>query len=156
MQSVLRMYDRTTHTLMQLQAGDQTAPGNVREHWPVAKLISHDELREMGAKKREQIKNQKTSAASGKEVEFSWAIGENDLGHRLKKIRQFFEEGRKVDVTLSFSKRNRAVTEKECEDLLAKLRRVLGAVDGAREFKEPEGKIGKLYTMYWEAKKKKG
>ncbi|KAF2102587.1 hypothetical protein NA57DRAFT_12099, partial [Rhizodiscina lignyota] len=152
---ILRTYNRETHTLMQLQAGNPDAPRIEQQHWPVAKIVSHQELRDIDAKKREAIKQQKKTTASSKQMELSWVIGENDLGHRLKKIREFLEEGRKVEITVTTKRGMRAVTEKECAGLVAKLRRILGTVNGAKEYKEPEGSVGKMYMMFWEAKTKK-
>jgi len=94
--------------------------------------------------KENQKSKRKASLLSNsiKTLELNWAIDSNDLSHRLERIQQFLEEGRKVEVVLAAKKKGRKASEEECREVLGKIKEVLGRVEGAKEVRAMEGKVG--------------
>jgi translation initiation factor IF-3 len=75
-----------------------------------------------------------------KMLELNWAIGPNDLELKLKKMSEFLEKGKKVEILLAARKNQRRATHQEAEAVLDKLRDKLEEC-GAREIQPMEGKI---------------
>ena len=94
---------------------------------------------------REKRKTKKDSASVHKEVECSWAISEHDFAHRMKKVREFLGKGWKVSVTLGVKKGMTKQPLGKMEELLTRLRTECEAC--GKEVADPEGQVGKKYTM---------
>ncbi|KAF2860001.1 hypothetical protein K470DRAFT_277295 [Piedraia hortae CBS 480.64] len=111
---------------------------------PICKIVKKKELylRDKEKKKKKEGKER------AKTIELNWAIDGNDLAHRLGKLKEFLEEGRRVEVLLAVKRKGgrRASTE-ECKRLLEKIRGTVGEVEGAGEMKPMEGKVGGFVTM---------
>lgn len=152
LRALLPTYDRATHSLVVVQPGDPG--GDEMRRWPVVKLFSHDELRQREKDKLQLQREQKRSVSS-KTVELSWTVSAHDLVHRLRKAKEFLEQGRKVVVLLVRKRRAREVEAEECRDLVEKVEAELGSVPGAKQSKEPEGRIGGMLEMFWEGKREK-
>jgi translation initiation factor IF-3 len=76
---------------------------------PVCKIVNfHEFLEEQKAKRKPQRKKSKTEL---KELRLSTTIAEHDLNMRIKRAKQFLEEGNQVRLTLLF--RGREITHKE-------------------------------------------
>jgi len=77
---------------------------------PVAKIIDFKKFKYLEAKKE---KEEKKGARGGeiKEIKLTPFIAANDLRTRIKKIREFLEEGNKVKVRVLF--KGREITKKE-------------------------------------------
>lgn len=77
---------------------------------PVAKIIDFKKFKYLEAKKERE---EKKGAKSGeiKEIKLSPFIAANDLNTRIKKIREFLENGNKVKVRVLF--KGREITKKE-------------------------------------------
>jgi translation initiation factor IF-3 len=88
-------------------------------------------------------------------LELNWAIGGNDLNHRLVKLRDFLLDGKKVEVLLAPKRKGRAATPEECENVVKRIKSVVAECKGASVAKAPEGKIGAMMTMVFEGKKLK-
>ena len=68
---------------------------------PVARLLDYGKLRYLYAKKeRESKKSQKSTEL--REVRFRPNIGSHDLESKMRKVRQFIDEGSKVKLTCRF------------------------------------------------------
>lgn len=68
---------------------------------PVARLLDYGKLRYLYSKKeRESKKGQKSTAL--REVRFRPNIGVHDLNAKLRKVREFIEDGSKVKLTVRF------------------------------------------------------
>ena len=105
---------------------------------PVCKIIDFSKFRyEMAKKEKESKKKQKNMQL--KEVRLRTRIAENDFNVKLKKIRDFLEDGDKVQITVMFSGR-----EMQHKDLgLAVLEKVQAAVE---DIAVVEGKLSSMGT----------
>lgn len=142
---VLNSLDLKTHRLVQI----------TKDAVPVCKIVSKKEEYAADKRRKEQQKEIKQAAAkerSIKTLELNWAIDGNDLAHRLEKVRDFLEEGRKVEIVLAAKKRGRKASKEECEEVLAKIREVVEGVRGAKEPKPFEGVVGGFATMVFQGK----
>ncbi|KAF1986466.1 hypothetical protein K402DRAFT_332864 [Aulographum hederae CBS 113979] len=149
---VISGIDRETHHIVQVADGNRSA-SDPKDRIPVVKLIRKQELFEQALKQAEIKRTNKKKSVSGKTIELSWSIDGNDLSHRLRKAQEFLDEGRKVDVVLAPKKRGKVVSEKECEELLDKIKGEF--IGGTKEYKDAEGKIGGLLTLFFEPDLKK-
>jgi len=77
---------------------------------PVCKVMDFGKFRyEESIKRKQARKNQKLTQI--KEVKFHASVDTNDLGHKLRQIRDFLAEGHKVKVTLQYRGRENAHKE---------------------------------------------
>ena len=95
-------------------------------------------------KERVQQEHKKSLKQSvPKQIELNWAIGPNDLEHKLTQMKGFIKDGRKVEVVLANKKRQRQATPEEGRGVLRKVKEKLAEADG-REIKEMQGgEVGK-------------
>ncbi|KAF1918573.1 hypothetical protein BDU57DRAFT_538111 [Ampelomyces quisqualis] len=150
--------NRTTQHLVQL------VPGRVDEFGrpdpddpPTCRVIDKLALRQQHAKKLDLARRQAKGHGTGpspKSMELNWAIAGGDLKHRLKQLRGFLGEGRKVEVMVGPKKRGRKATEEEVQALVAALQDALSEVEGAKEVRR-EGEVGGVLMMTFEGKKEK-
>lgn len=116
---------------------------------PVAKLIDFKKFKYQEAKKdREAKKNQKNVGV--KEIRLRPFIGQHDFDTRLKRAKEFLEDGNQVKLTLFF--RGREITRKEFG--FDVIKRFIGSLEDAKVVREPkiEGKL--LIAMIVPDKKK--
>lgn len=116
---------------------------------PVAKLIDFKKFKYQEAKKeRENRKSQKNVGV--KEIRLRPFIGQHDFDTRLKRAKEFIDDGNQVKLSLFF--RGREITRKEFG--FDVIKRFIGALEGARVVREPrlEGKL--LVAMVVPDKKK--
>ncbi|KAF8246344.1 hypothetical protein K440DRAFT_645071 [Wilcoxina mikolae CBS 423.85] len=104
-----------------------------------------DRRRYRTEKEKRKAKKEKSIHLTIKEVELSWAISEHDLGHRMKKIRQFMEKGYKVSVMLGVKKGMSKQPLRTMYELLERVRDE--CAQWGRECADPEGDVGRKYTM---------
>lgn len=105
---------------------------------PICRIFNKQALRES---ERARLKAAtKGGSVTTKTMELNWAIGEGDLGHRMKKLRGWLEKGWKVEVVLAGKRKGRQASEEEAERLLGLLRGLVAEV-GGRETKQMEGKL---------------
>ncbi|KAF8539271.1 hypothetical protein BDD12DRAFT_838950 [Trichophaea hybrida] len=104
-----------------------------------------ERLRFQNEKEKRKLKKEKNPHLITKEVELSWAISEHDLGHRMKKVRQFMEKGYKVSVTLGVKKGMSKQPLRTMHELLVRVRDE--CEQWGRECVDPEGAVGRRYTM---------
>ena len=105
---------------------------------PVCKIINFSKFRyEMEKKDKENRKKQKSNSV--KEIRIRTRIGEHDLEVKIKRAREFIEDGDKVQLTAMFSGR-----EMQHKDLGLKV------MDKIREsladIAEPEGRTSSMGT----------
>ncbi|KAL8970162.1 MAG: hypothetical protein Q9197_003954 [Variospora fuerteventurae] len=135
--------------------GPQDGGQDTRPRIPVCKIVSKASFRKAEA---EKSRPRKDPAAAVKEIEINWSISQNDLHHRLKRLKEFLEQGRRVEVALGKRKRKgwmnkKGVTDEEADGILKQIRLAVEEVDGAREWREMEGQVRSTLVMYFEAKK---
>ena len=147
---VLRSIDRTTHRLVQVQAASTEL-----DNLPVCKIVSKKAAYQNTERRKREAKEKKRAQAASsslKTLELNWAIDGNDLRHRLERVAGFLAEGRKVEVILAAKKKGRKASEAECEGVLERLRGAVGGVEGAREVKRMEGKVGGFAVLEFQGK----
>ena len=87
-----------------------------------------------------------------KELELNWAIGPNDFRHKMDRLGQFLNEGRKVNILLEAKKRKgkgRDAAPDEAMALVERLKDFVQSLDGAKEYKEMEGVVGGRLQLYF-------
>jgi len=142
---VLQSFDRKLYTLVQVSPPEE---GKI----PVCKIYEKKALREA---ERAKAKAQKDPASLVKQLELNWAIGPNDLGHRLNKMVEFLEQGKRVEVVLAGKRKGKKATEEEALEVLRRIRLRVNKVEGATEWKTMVGKAPEQVTLYFEGKARK-
>jgi translation initiation factor IF-3 len=104
-------------------------------------------------KEKKKLKQAKTAAEGTKTLELNWAIDQNDLGHRMKRMQEFLGQGKKVEIVLARKKGGRRATAEECEELLQKIDLAAEAVKGTKEVKKFEGKLAGMGNLMYEGPK---
>ncbi|KAL8795058.1 MAG: hypothetical protein Q9195_002355 [Heterodermia aff. obscurata] len=121
---------------------------------PVCRVVDKAEAR--AAEKQRRKAKAKSPEQTKKYLELNWAIDQNDLQHRLAKLRQFLTEGRRVEVFLAKKKkRMRDATQAEGRETLKKIKECVEGVDGAKELKAMEGAFLQRATLFYEGKRAK-
>ncbi|KAI9692000.1 MAG: hypothetical protein M1820_009618 [Bogoriella megaspora] len=170
----LRSFNRNTYNLVQVwsppedqstetNSPDAESPENASQgsepqssnkrmpEYPICRIISKEELR---AQEKAKSKQKKSPDDLTKELEINWAIDKNDLQHRLKKMAQFLEQGRRVEVLLARKKGGRQATPKEAESVTQIFRDKAKEVGGT-EWRSMEGNLGMMAKLYFQGPKKK-
>ncbi|KZF26653.1 hypothetical protein L228DRAFT_243152 [Xylona heveae TC161] len=145
LRDILDSIDRTIYRLVQLTKLEPNTPA-------ICKIISKRELLEASKAKAKPPKNPQASA---KKLELNWAIAPNDLSHRLRKLEEFLEAGRRVEVLLAPKKKSRMATAAEAETTLKRIREAVDSVNGAKEWKPMEGQLLRTATLHFEGLKDK-
>lgn len=143
--TILSSFDRKKYFLVQVSSPDE-------DEAPVCKIIEKRIVRATEAAKAKPVRNAQTMM---KQLELNWAIGGNDLGHRLNKMEEFLGQGRRVEVVLGVKIKGRVATKEEAEAVVSRIRAKVNEVEGAKEWKPAEGAVGGKMTLYFEGKAKK-
>ena len=89
-----------------------------------------------------------------KQLEVGWGIDDHDLRTRMKQMKGFLEEGRRVEVILGKKRKGwmgkRKVPVEEMEGLLGRIRGSVKEVEGGKEWKEMDGEMGGTLTLFFE------
>lgn len=118
---------------------------------PVCKIIDKKEAH-FAAKAR---KKHKPPSAVTKYLELNWTIDKNDLAHRLAKLRDFLEQGRRVEVFLCKKRKHtRHATEEEGRRTLESVQNLVKDVEGVKEIRPMEGKLLERAILYFEGSQK--
>ncbi|KAL5347747.1 hypothetical protein ACLOAV_007156 [Pseudogymnoascus australis] len=152
---ILASLDRKTqslHTPPEAAPSSEDGPGRAVPEIPVCKIIN-----KVAAVKAVKAAKKKPANPSQtvKTLELNWAIDPHDLEHRLKRMREFLEKGYRVDVVLIGKRKKRKATPEEAAETLRRIREAVEEVEGAREWKAMEGKVGVQVTVYFEGKARK-
>ncbi|OBT69420.1 hypothetical protein VE03_01225 [Pseudogymnoascus sp. 23342-1-I1] len=130
----------------------EDGPGRAVPEIPVCKIINKvAEQKAAKAHKKKPVNPSQTV----KTLELNWAIDSHDLEHKLKRMREFLEKGYRVDVVLIGKRKKRKATPEEAAETLRRIRAAAEEVEGAKEWKAMEGKVGVQVTVYLEGKAKK-
>lgn len=109
---------------------------------PVARLLDYGKLRYLTSKKeRESKKGQKSTEL--REVRFRPNIGEHDLEAKMRKVKEFIEEGSKVKLTVRF--RGREAVHQQLG--LAVLKRVADDLKDEVRLEKPPSMEGRALSM---------
>ncbi|KAL8785089.1 MAG: hypothetical protein Q9213_003594 [Squamulea squamosa] len=159
----LASIDRSTQFLMQVgekvhpRFADTRGPGegqrDDRPKIPVCKIVdkrSHEQAQ------IERAKRNKTAFISTKEVELNWNIAPHDLDHRLKRMKEFLSDGKRVEVVFGKKRKGwmqrKEVTDGKAQELLTMIRDQVSTIEGGKEWKIMEGQEGGELRMFFEAK----
>jgi translation initiation factor IF-3 len=109
---------------------------------PVVRLLDYGKLRYLTSKKeRESKKGQKSTEL--REVRFRPNIGEHDLEAKLRKVKEFIEEGSKVKLTVRF--RGREAVHQQLG--LSVLKRVADDLKDEVRLEKPPAMEGRALSM---------
>ena len=159
----LAAIDRSTHFIMQVgekvhpRYADAPEPDegqrDTRPKIPVCKVIDKLAYRQAEIVK---AKSKKPTSIPTKEVELNWTIAPHDLEHRLKKMKEFLNDGRRVEVVFGKKRRGwmqrKDVGEGKAKGLVEMIREQAATVEGSKEWKAAEGEEGAELKMFFEAK----
>ncbi|KAI1108621.1 hypothetical protein F5Y14DRAFT_73126 [Nemania sp. NC0429] len=100
---------------------------------------------------------EKRLAKQLKQLEFNYAIAPHDMGHKLKRLREFLGRGIRVEALVARKRGSRRTQPEEEEQLVRNIREAALAIPGVTEYKRMDGEIGKTVTLSFQgpAKKKK-
>ena len=134
---------------------------NAKLYFPVCRSfdIREEQLRDLAQKKADKLEK-RTLKTPSKRLEYNWTIGDNDLGHRLGKLKELLEKGRKVEVVIGGS-RKRGWRMKRTDDLqvaqqlVSKTKSAALDVDGAKEAYEMRGEMGQQLEMCFEGPRRR-
>ncbi|KAH8811920.1 hypothetical protein F5884DRAFT_295015 [Xylogone sp. PMI_703] len=143
-QQTLEVLNSLNRTLESLVIVDPGTDGSI----PICKIINKKAERE-AVKAKKAVKN---PGAVVKTIELNWAIDANDLGHRLKKMKEFLGKGNKVELILASKRKGRKASPEEADMVLQKIREAIAEVDGAKESKAMEGKVLGHATLFIQGK----
>lgn len=142
---LLSSYDRSMYHLLCVN------PNVAATEPPTCRLIGKGKLLEQ-EKMQRQLEKEKRSyrdpLKTSKSLEFTWAISTNDLGHKMKKMKEFLKKGYKVEIVLGARKGMAKLPRAQMEELVGRIREV--AREHGKESKPPEGGIGVQYTLFFE------
>ncbi|KAK5938327.1 hypothetical protein PMZ80_009297 [Knufia obscura] len=138
---LLRTIDRNTEVVQAL-ATPPDMPAIVEITTRDA-LLDRLKQKEIKAANLEKVKRD----SKPKQIELNWAISGNDLDLKLKQLRQFVEKGKKVEILLAAKKRQRKATPEEANHVVQEIRKTVGEINGCRELKPMDGKIGAQALM---------
>ena len=106
-----------------------------------------------------QRKTQKEKKKQMKQLEISWTVSDNDLGHRLGRLKEFLEKGWKVEIVFGAMRKGwmgrRKATEDDISRVLERINSAVGEVEGAKEWKPMQGQVGGQAMLSFEGKAKK-
>ena len=141
-----------------IQFLQEVAPMNVEagRYHPICKMFDKKAVREAELAKRKTGKEKKIQQ---KQLEISWTVTDNDLSHRLSRLKEFLEKGWKVEILFGTKRKGwmgrREASQEDIKRVLARIRGVVAEVEGAKEWKGMQGKEGEEAMLSFEGKAKK-
>lgn len=144
---ILYSMDRDMDHLVQVAVAEE----NSEHPFPTCKIVSKEQLREQDRAK-EKLLTRKNIDDLAKTVEINWAVDHNDLEHWLKRLREFLDEGRRVEVVLGPKKRGRKASMEEAQAVLDRVNETVESVQGAKERVPAEGEVGGIMTLLLEGR----
>ena len=143
--SELRALNPQTHYLEAVSTNPSTG-------FPIVKLVdkTHERERLATLKKRKRETKQVT-----KYLEMNWAIAPADLAHRLRRAKEFLDNGARVEILLARKRKGqRRAGVEEAEATLARVRDgVLALGDGVKEWAPRRGQVGGELHLFFEGSK---
>lgn len=134
----LRTFDRSNNALVQMAPKTADRPA-------VCKVMTLEEVEER-RKERERA-HAKPVKEPSKQLEFNWGIEDHDLEYRLKKLQQFLDKGKQVEILLLPKRKKKLATK---EQAIHVLRRVKAAIiqSGGMEWKNMSGSLLGVLTLF--------
>lgn len=101
--------------------------------FPLVKIMVRQEVQER-KKKLKELKKERAKKTSQKEFQLTWSMDDNDLGHKLDKVREQLHKGGKADLVFAPKKKQSWPTPDEMNERVDK---VLVTLQGlGKEWKE--------------------
>lgn len=124
--------------------------------YPICRLFDKKAAREAEIAKRKSGKEKKLQ---NKQLEVSWTVSENDLNYRLERLKEFLGKGWRVEIIFGAKRKGwmgrREPTAEEVQKVLTTIRAAVKEIEGAREWRELQGKEGGEAVLSFERKPKK-
>ena len=125
--------------------------------YPICRYYDKQYERDKELARRKAAKSSKTEH---KQLEINWTIGDNDLGHRMGRLKEFLGKGWKVEIIIGSTRKRgwygkRTDDQALAEKLVARIRGVAFEVEGAKERTEMKGKLGEEVFLNFEGPQKK-
>jgi translation initiation factor IF-3 len=117
--------------------------------YPICKIQSKAALREA---ERARSKKKEIPSSIVKTIELNWAIDPHDLKHRLDRVKDFLSKGWRVDIIMAGKKKGRKATPEEARVLVERVKEAVTEVEGSKEWKAMDGKLGATATIFAEGK----
>lgn len=119
-------------------------------------MVDKKEAREAAVAKRKSGKEKKIQM---KQLEISWIVAENDLKHRLGRMKEYLGKGWRVEIIFGAKRKGwmdrREATREEVVNVLETIRGAVRDVEGAKEWREMQGTEGGDAVLSFEGKSKK-
>ncbi|EKG20495.1 Translation initiation factor 3 [Macrophomina phaseolina MS6] len=147
--STLQTFDRASHHLVQVDV----SPEDSEHPYPICKVVDKATLREQ-ERQMAKTKTKKSAEELTKRIELNWAISANDLNHWLKRLKEFLEEGRRVEVIVGPRRRGRKATTEEARAVLDRVKEAVEEVKGAKERIPAQGQFGGIMIFHYEGLEK--
>lgn len=151
LKSVLANIDRATQRVVLLKPANPNDP----ESLPVCAIMTADEIaaQKKKMKMEEKVRARKKRLLDPKQLEINWGTDKNDLETKMKRMVDFLQQGRRVEILLAPKKRRaQSWTQGEAADLVSGIKNKALQVDGTKEYKKPDGKLGARLMLYYEGK----
>ena len=141
---------RPTQYLRQVREPDEEFP------YPVCKYYDKKIERDRELAKR---KAAKTAKSESKQLEVNWTVSDNDLRHRMGRLKEFLGKGWKVEIVLGSTRKRgwkgkRTADPEEAKILIQRIRTAAMEVNGTREKTEIKGVLGQEAVLSFEGPKK--
>ena len=124
--------------------------------YPLCKYYSKQDERDRENARKKASKSSKTGK---KQLEINWTVGDNDLSHRMGRLKEFLGKGWQVEVIIGSTRKRgwrgkRTDNKDMAEMLVAKIRNAAFEVEGAKQKAEMKGKLGEEVCLSFEGSKK--
>ena len=150
LRQVLRSIDRHRYHVVCINPFVEEGP-LICKCTPKAELADLERKAARKEKEKRRERREKNPELTVKEVEFSWAISEHDLGHRMRRVREFMEKGFTVTVALGTKRGMKKMPREEMEGLVERVRGE--CAEWGKEVKEAEGQVGWRLLMVFEGRR---
>ncbi|KAI5854561.1 hypothetical protein BZA05DRAFT_391907 [Tricharina praecox] len=151
LRKILASIDREVYTLVCVNPQADADQPRLCKVLTKASIEEYDKNSFKADREKRKLKRETSPQNVLKEVEFSWAISEHDLGHRMRKVQEFMEKGFRVAISLGTKRGMMKQPLGTMVELLSKIRET--CEQWGKECKAPEGAIGMRYTMLFEGRK---
>ncbi|KAI5297833.1 hypothetical protein KEM56_004509, partial [Ascosphaera pollenicola] len=138
----LGLVDRKTQRLVQMSAETEEQPA-------VCKILSKKDLYEQ---KKAKKKRAFEKSNVWKQLEINWGISSHDLKHRLKKVKEFIDKGKSVEIVLLPKRKALPASQQQATDLLKEVKRAIIAIGGTESRKMNGALLGDLHLFVEKSK----
>ncbi|KAI1466285.1 uncharacterized protein F4812DRAFT_433496 [Daldinia caldariorum] len=146
--AVLRTLDLKTQALVMVAPPPPTAePGSLDAEAAICRVVDKAALK---AAAIEAAQRARRKAVDTKELEVSWGISAHDLGHKLRRLRGFLDQGLAVEVILARKRGGKPVSVEAAEAVLEAVKGAMAEVEGAKETRRMDGRVGGIVRLFWE------